>query len=184
MGSGTAALSRIAEIGRLYRDATHHCWAWRVGSPPVERCSDAGEPAGTAGKPILLTLRGAQLSDALVVVLRWFGGTKLGKGGLARAYAEATRRAVEGARLERRVPVTYVELELPYEKMGALRRLLWPPAVEMVREHYGEIARVLLKVERDRLVALRESLGELRIEAVSSNLLPSDGSSEQQGRSE
>ena len=75
-----------------YPTPPHHCWAWRLGAPPRERSSDAGEPAGTAGVPMLQVLRGAGLSDVLAVVVRWFGGTKLGKGGLARAYAAAVAR--------------------------------------------------------------------------------------------
>ena len=67
----------------------------RVGSPAVEGRSDAGEPAGTAGTPMLQVLRGAELSDVLAVVVRWYGGVKLGKGGLARAYAGAVREALD-----------------------------------------------------------------------------------------
>src|SRR5687768_18408079 len=91
-----AAKARLATLEREFPDATHHCWAWRLGSPPRERSSDAGEPAGTAGVPILQVLRGAGLSDAQAVAVRWFGGTRLGKGGLARAYAAAAREALQG----------------------------------------------------------------------------------------
>ncbi len=113
-------------------DATHHCWAFRVGPPHrtdrlVERSSDAGEPSGTAGPPILQVLRGAELSDAVAVVVRWYGGTKLGKGGLARAYAGATREAVEGLPTTLRVPTVALAIELPYDRLGATKRLIQPP---------------------------------------------------------
>jgi len=93
------ASSRLAEIRRRHHDATHHCWAQRIGPPDacVERADDDGEPSGTAGAPILAELRRAPLHDALVVVTRWFGGTKLGRGGLSRAYAGAARAAIDAA---------------------------------------------------------------------------------------
>ena len=84
----------LGELREQYPGATHHCWAYRIGWPPRERSSDDGEPSGTAGGPILSVLAGRGLSNALAVVVRWFGGTKLGKGGLARAYSGATREAV------------------------------------------------------------------------------------------
>ncbi len=158
-----AAETLIADLERRHRDARHHCWAWRLGDPPRERYSDAGEPAGTAGMPILLALRGGQLSDALVLVVRWFGGTKLGKGGLARAYGQAACQVVERAARRRRVPVTHLEVELSYERLGALQGLLQPPKVALMRQDYGEEARLVLRVRIDALDELRERLAELGI---------------------
>jgi hypothetical protein len=85
-GDEAGGAGAAAAIEAAHRDASHCCWAWRLGAPPRERCSDAGEPGGTAGPPILRALQTAELADALLVVVRWFGGTKLGKGGLVRAY--------------------------------------------------------------------------------------------------
>ncbi len=141
----------------------HHCWAWRLGSPPRERSSDAGEPAGTAGVPILQVLRGAGLSDVLAVVVRWFGGTKLGKGGLARAYAGAAREALAGLAVAARVPTARVELRVPYERVGAVKRLIHPPEVELESEEYGEQARLVLAVHEGRAAALREALADLGV---------------------
>lgn len=161
-----AALDRLA---RRYPDATHHCWAWRLGSPPRERSSDAGEPSGTAGVPILQVLRGFQgtgLSDVLAVVIRWFGGTKLGKGGLARAYAAATREALAGLPAVLRVPTVRLVLDIPYERVGAVKRLIHPPAVELESEEYGERARLVLAVHEERREALRQALADLGIVAA------------------
>ena len=154
---------RLAALERDFPDATHHCWAWRLGGPPRERSSDAGEPAGTAGVPILQVLRGAGLSDVLAVVVRWFGGTRLGKGGLARAYAAATREAMAGLPTVLRVPTVRVILEVPYERVGAVKRLIHPPAVELEAEEYGERARLVLAVHEERREALREALADLGI---------------------
>jgi uncharacterized YigZ family protein len=158
-----AAKALLAGLEREFPDATHHCWAWRLGSPPRERGADAGEPAGTAGVPILQVLRGAGLSDVMAVVVRWFGGTKLGKGGLARAYAAAAREALRGLPVVRKVPTARVAVEVPYEKVGAVKRLLRPPEVEIEAEEYGAAARLVLAVHEEREEALRDALAELGI---------------------
>ena len=156
-----AARAALAELAREFPDATHHCWAWRIGTPPRERSADAGEPAGTAGVPILQVLRGAGLSDVLAVVVRWFGGTRLGKGGLARAYAAAAREALQGLPVVARVPTVRLDLRVPYERIGAVKRLVHPPEVELEQEEYGETARLTLMVHEDRAAAVREALADL-----------------------
>lgn len=151
----------LDDLERRFPDATHHCWAYRLGAPPRERSTDAGEPAGTAGRPMLQVLRGADLSDVLVVVLRWFGGVKLGKGGLARAYAGAVQLALEDLPRARRTARVRGRVEAPYEKIGALKRLVQPPAVTLLSEAYGERATFELSIEEERVSALREALADL-----------------------
>lgn len=86
----------IASVMERYRDATHYCYAAVYdGSKRRERCSDNGEPSGTAGKPMLFALKGSGLSDTMVVVVRYFGGTLLGTGGLVHAYTETTKLALQ-----------------------------------------------------------------------------------------
>jgi uncharacterized YigZ family protein len=160
--SEAAARAALAGLAAELPDATHHCWASRLGWPPAERSSDAGEPAGTAGVPILQVLRGAGLSDAVAVVARWFGGTKLGKGGLARAYAGAVREAVAALPVALRVPAVELVLELPYERLGAVKRLLRPPAVELLEEAYGAAAvRLRLEVHLSARAELEAALADL-----------------------
>jgi uncharacterized YigZ family protein len=158
-----AAKDLLARLEREFPDATHHCWAWRLGDPARERSADAGEPSGTAGVPILQVLRGAGLSDVMAVVARWFGGTKLGKGGLARAYAAAAREALPGLAVVRKVPTARLAVEVPYEKVGAVKRLLRPPEIELEAEEYGAAARLVLAVHEEREGALREALAELGV---------------------
>jgi uncharacterized YigZ family protein len=161
-----AAKAGLAVVARRYPDATHHCWAWRVGGvggSPRERSSDAGEPAGTAGVPILQVLRGAGLSDVIAVVVRWFGGTKLGKGGLARAYSAAAREALQRLPVATRIPTVRLVLRVPYERVGAVKRLIHPPAVELEAEEYGAEACLVLAVHEERQAALREALADLGI---------------------
>lgn len=151
------------ELARDARDATHLCWAERLGWPPEERSSDAGEPAGTAGQPILRVLKGAELSDVLGVVVRWFGGTKLGKGGLARAYSGAIKLALEAGCLERRSPVSELVLSLGHHQVGAVKRLLQPGRVDLVSEDYLEDAEIVLSVRADLEPEFAERLSDLRI---------------------
>jgi len=153
----------LARLRAEHPDATHHCFAWRLGPEARERASDAGEPSGTAGAPILRVLRGHGLSDAVAVVVRWFGGTKLGKGGLARAYAAAAREAVEAAPRVRRVPRVTLAVDLPYERVGAVKRLVHPPEVELAGERYGERARLELAVREDRAAEVEAALADLGV---------------------
>lgn len=84
--SEDAARRLLADVRAEFPDASHHCSAWRIARPSIDRCSDDGEPSGSAGRPMLAQLQGRELVNTAVVVVRWFGGTKLGVGGLVRAY--------------------------------------------------------------------------------------------------
>lgn len=109
----------IAQARSKYWDARHHCSAFLLGpTPDVERSSDDGEPAGTAGAPMLEVLKGAQVSDVLAVVIRWFGGTLLGAGGLVRAYSDGVRAALDNARIIERHLLTEVEVTLGHDIAG------------------------------------------------------------------
>lgn len=121
-----SAAARLAALRRRYHDATHHCSAWRLGRPEdaQERFDDDGEPSGSAGAPILAAIRGAGLVDALCVVTRYFGGTKLGTGGLVRAYGEAAREALSAAPQRWVERVETLRIALPYDALGALEATL------------------------------------------------------------
>ena len=125
-----AARSALARRTEAYPDATHHGWAFRIWKDGrVEGAGfDAGEPTGTTGRPVLGALESADLVSAVCVVSRWFGGTKLGTGGLTRAYAEAARGAVgtaEGGGLLLEVePWTDFRVTFPYEVTSGVQRVL------------------------------------------------------------
>ena len=163
--SETVAQAELAKVRTEFPRATHHCWAWRLGAAAAERSSDDGEPAGTAGMPILQVLRGAELSDVVVVVVRWFGGTKLGKGGLARAYAAATREALAQLATMEKVPSDRWIIEAPYDRIGALKRLIHPPEVELIKEEYGAQARWIVQVHRRQWASVEGSLADLGLSA-------------------
>src|SRR5690625_4309685 len=109
----------VAEARSKYWDARHHCSAFLLGAgQEVQRSSDDGEPAGTAGAPMLEVLRGADVSALVAVVIRWFGGTLLGAGGLVRAYSDAVRAALDEATIIERHLLTEVEVTLGHDVAG------------------------------------------------------------------
>ncbi|HEX9939363.1 MAG TPA: YigZ family protein [Longimicrobium sp.] len=118
-------------------DATHHCNAWKLRGG-VSRANDAGEPGGSAGAPILAAIDGAGLVDVLVVVTRWYGGTKLGVGGLVRAYGEAAALALEAA--PRRVGTVAERLRVryPYAHTSAVMRVLERAGAAEIEHGYAE----------------------------------------------
>ncbi|MEM1245551.1 MAG: YigZ family protein [Acidobacteriota bacterium] len=160
-----AAQTVVRELKSRYRDATHVCWAYRVGAPALvlERCADEGEPSGTAGQPILQALRAREASDAVLAVVRWYGGTKLGKGGLVRAYGGAAREAVEVASWTERYAKVAFEVEAEWSQSGEIQRLATLPDVEQKSADWGERVRLVLEVRAGRETSLVERLQALPV---------------------
>ncbi|HET9794158.1 MAG TPA: YigZ family protein [Thermoanaerobaculia bacterium] len=159
--SEEAARTRVLALEKEFHDATHVCFAWRIGS--VRRAADAGEPAGTAGKPILSAIDAAEVDEAAVAVVRWFGGTKLGTAGLARCYREAARAALAAAGSEEIFERDDFEIETGYENVSAVRRLVDPPSVVLADESFTDRARFRLSVRRSRAAGIQRALEEARI---------------------
>lgn len=106
----------LETVSKRYPNATHYCYAAIFnGSERKERSSDNGEPSGTAGKPILFALKGSELSDIICIVVRYFGGTLLGTGGLVHAYTEASKAALEGVRVRKRIACRVYRFDLDYQ---------------------------------------------------------------------
>ncbi len=126
VGGEEEALAIRRRLEDEHKGASHYCWALRLGPPEAvtEKHSDDGEPAGSAGAPMARALKSSELSDLLVVVIRWFGGTKLGVGGLIKAYGEAAALALESARRGERLESRRLSGSFPFEMEGDLRALL------------------------------------------------------------
>ena len=155
-----AARAVIEEQRRTHRDARHHCTAFILGpAPAIMRSNDDGEPSGTAGAPMLEILRGKELSDVVAVVTRWFGGTLLGTGGLTRAYGDAVRAALVGARLVRRTERARLDLDLPHADAGRVEAELRDAGVAVLGADYG--ASVRLRLAADDPDALTARIAEL-----------------------
>lgn len=115
----------VASLKKEYHDARHHCYAWRLGLDGAAwRANDDGEPSGSAGRPILGQIDSAELSDILVVVIRYFGGIKLGIPGLIRAYKTSTADALASARVIEKVAGKWYTLHFPYDSLPAVMRLV------------------------------------------------------------
>ncbi|NYI71183.1 putative YigZ family protein [Naumannella cuiyingiana] len=151
VGEEDAARRVIEECRRTHRDAGHHCSAFALGvQAEITRSSDDGEPAGTAGMPILEAIRARGLSDVVVVVSRWFGGIKLGTGGLARAYGEAAAAGLAAAGGRERELVRHAEASVALDRIGRLDNDLRTraPTLGLTVDgvDYGERARIALSV--------------------------------------
>ncbi|MCE3554855.1 YigZ family protein [Pseudonocardia sp. RS11V-5] len=133
-----AAAAVIADVRRAHWSATHNCTAFRVGrAGEVQRSSDDGEPAGTAGVPMLEVLLRRELTDVVAVVTRYFGGVKLGAGGLVRAYGRAVSEAVDAVGVLRRVRHTRFLLAVPHADAGRLENALRAAGYPVVDVGYG-----------------------------------------------
>ena len=127
------AESLLAAVRKKYYDATHHCFAYRVGIGNEQkfRYSDAGEPSGTAGKPIYDRIEGNELTNIIVIVTRYFGGTKLGTGGLTHAYSETAAEAIKKAGTIEQYLMEQFSLTVPYPDYNIIERL--------IHKHEGKI---------------------------------------------
>jgi uncharacterized YigZ family protein len=165
-GTPAEAEAFLERVRRGHHDATHVAFAFRIGTGDAAaiRTSDAGEPSGTAGRPILAAIESAGLADAAVAVVRYYGGTKLGTGGLARAYRLAAERALAAAGTETVYETVAIEVRCPHARAGAVRRLVDPPAVRLVAERFDPEPVLALEVRRSRAEALEKSLTEARLD--------------------
>ena len=135
----------------------HHCWAYVIGEERVtERCSDDGEPSGTAGKPILEVIRGAGLHNIFVVVTRYFGGTLLGTGGLVRAYTESAREGISHSQIITKIYGFKLNLTTDYTGLGKIQYLLGQRGLTILDSVYTEkvdLTVLIPKEEESKLIA-------------------------------
>lgn len=132
--------SFVEQLRNRHVGATHNCWACVAGAPgstAQNGFSDDGEPHGTAGRPMLQILQHSGVGEICVVVTRWFGGVKLGTGGLVRAYQDAVRLNLEQLPLTEQMDMTEMNLVVDYAHVDGLLRLLPPLKARLLREDYG-----------------------------------------------
>lgn len=179
-----AARAVVEEERRVHWDARHHCSAFVVGpSGEVQRSSDDGEPAGTAGAPMLEVLVGAGLTDVVAVVTRWFGGVLLGAGGLVRAYGDAVRAAAAEAGVLVRERRQELAVTLSHADAGRVESALRGRGVSVLDVAYADRATLLLAAPAADVPSVQAMLAELTAGAASPELvgerwvdLPADGS--------
>lgn len=157
------AARAVVEAARKHHwDARHHCSAFVLGpGPAVQRSSDDGEPSGTAGAPMLEVLRGRELSDVVVVVTRWFGGTLLGTGGLIRAYSDAVRAACDAATVVERRILRRASINAPVATAGRLENDLRSRGLHVDGVDYAATATVHLDVTPEQRTSLDDLVASM-----------------------
>lgn len=157
-----AAREVVDRLRKQHWDARHHCSAFVLGpAAALQRSSDDGEPAGTAGAPMLEVLRGREVSDVVAVVTRWFGGVLLGAGGLVRAYGDAVRAGLDEVGLRTRERVVEVGVALPHADAARVESELRARGVGVLGVEYADLATLRLGVPPDSVDALAATLAGL-----------------------
>lgn len=164
------ALAFIEEMRKKYWNATHNCFAYVIGEHrEIVRCSDDGEPSGTAGKPMLDVLLGEELYNTAVVVTRYFGGTLLGTGGLVRAYSKAVQEGLAQSRIIEKQYGTILEIGTDYQGLGKIQYIIGENKIPLLDSQYTDVVtlQVLLPVgDKERFAAelIEGTNGRARIE--------------------
>lgn len=151
---------KVAELWAEFPDATHHCWAFRGRTRDVYRYADDGEPSGSAGKPILAAIDGQTLSDVGIVVTRYFGGTKLGTGGLVRAYGQTAAEAIAHATIITSQTTTRLKLRHTYTRSGAVEAVLHAFGLLPASATYTDTVTLELDVPDEQVEGLCHALNE------------------------
>jgi len=166
------AMARVDALRAEFPGATHHCWAWRLGDGRDDyRSSDDGEPGGTAGLPILRQVDGRGLTDVVVVVVRWFGGTKLGTGGLVRAYGAAAAAVLDAAEVVKSEATRPLRVACGWSEQGAVRGVLVAWGIEPGQVEYGAEVVQLVAAPLDRWQTLAAELRDATAGRVRIDLL-------------
>ncbi len=153
-----AAEAQIEAVRAREHQARHHCTAYRIGvEGHTFRYNDDGEPSGTAGAPILQRIDGHELTNTLVVVTRYFGGTKLGTGGLARAYGDAAEAALDRASIVERVVRIPLRLRFDYADTTPANRVLRQFDTAVQARDFSEVTELTVGVRRSEVAAFREA---------------------------
>jgi uncharacterized YigZ family protein len=138
--------AHLAALRKEYYDARHHCYAWVLGANKLKhRANDDGEPNHSAGDPILGQIRSKDLTNILIVVVRYFGGVKLGVGGLITAYKSAAEEAVNNAFIEERMVTATIKISFPYESTSEIMRLIKEFDLRIVEQTFEEACYLLLE---------------------------------------
>lgn len=166
------AMFHVEQLKGKYPDARHHCWAYIIGDPNNTTSAgfdDDGEPSGTAGRPILNVLQHKQIGNILVVVVRYFGGIKLGAGGLTRAYSSATQAVVDELALVPYVPKIQCQIKTDFAHEAQVRYLLENIHGRVIDVQYQKMVILTVSLAKKDLSQLKDSLsmmGEIIEETV------------------
>ena len=162
VGSAAEAKDYISDFQKRYYDARHVCWAYMIGADRTEfQSNDNGEPSGTAGKPILGQINSFGLTNVVIIVVRYFGGIKLGTSGLIVAYREAAKEALAAADVIECHETEDVSFTFPYLAMNDVMRLCKGGDVEIIGQVFDKSCEMTLRVRRDHAEGLIKRLGDI-----------------------
>ena len=169
----------VAAIRAEFHDASHNVPAYLIGhgATNTAHCSDDGEPSGTAGRPILAVLQGSHLGDIAVVVTRYFGGTKLGTGGLVRAYSNAAKEVIKALPRARKVATHSVLIVLPYSLYEQSRIMITDHQGVTLEENFGAEVTMSIRFPVDSFSAFQDDITNLSRGAIQANIIEANQSS-------
>ncbi|MDX2431616.1 MAG: YigZ family protein [Bacteroides sp.] len=161
--SETEIKEKLDFLRKEYHDARHHCFAWRLG-PDLERyrVNDDGEPSGSAGRPIFAQIQSRELTNILVVVIRYFGGTLLGVGGLINAYRSSTSDALDQANIIERRVETLIKLNFEYEAMNSVMSIVKDFGLKFDSQNFDLVCSLTLRVWMRQLQEVTESFKKVK----------------------
>ena len=166
--SETEIKELLDALRKEYYDATHHCYAYRLGPQGEQfRANDDGEPSGTAGKPILGQLLSANLTNCLVVVVRYFGGTKLGVSGLIQAYKESTAEVIAVSKIVEKTVDRIIRIEFSYISMNGVMKVIKEMSPRIDEQVFDNLCTMRLRIresEADILIAKLEKVEGVTVE--------------------
>ncbi len=161
------AKERIAALRKEYFDARHHCYAYRIGLDGATwRANDDGEPSSTAGRPILGQLLSAELSDILVVVVRYFGGVKLGVPGLIKAYKTATAEALAAARVVEKTACATCRIRFDYTRMNDVMKIIKDWNLQILSQQFENNCEITVSVGLAKVDTFCETLRWANVEII------------------
>lgn len=156
------ALIHVADFKKRFHDARHHCYAYQLGVDGEKyRENDDGEPSGTAGKPIRGQIRSKGITNVLIIVVRYFGGTKLGVSGLINAYKLSALDAIENAIIIEKVVEAQIVFEFDYLLMNDVMRLIKESRCRIVSQEYGNRSKFVLAIRESELISLSNQLANI-----------------------
>ena len=154
----------ISKLKKEHYSARHHCYAYRIGLNGEQwRINDDGEPSSTAGKPIYGQILSNELSDILIVVVRYFGGVKLGVPGLIKAYKSAAADAIANAETGEKRAMVFMNMTFPFEQLSAVMKLLKENSAEITEQSYDNICTVKFKIRLRDSLHITESFNKINI---------------------
>lgn len=166
----------VDRIRAEFADASHNVPAFVIGhgSSVIAHCTDDGEPSGTAGRPALAVLQGSGIGDAVVVVTRYFGGTKLGTGGLVRAYGDAVREVLRLLPLAEKVPTQVLMVAMPYNLYERVRLLVGELHGELIDEDFAGDVTLSTRLRLEQVAHFQSRLQELSAGRIAAEVIETD----------